>query len=305
MLRSSQKPYTQELSGLTTVHERVRISMLRLDVIDPVISGNKWYKLIGNLERVRSEGYDQVLTFGGAYSNHIAAAAAACGRVGLRSIGVIRGELPTELNPTLRQARTSGMELFSVSRSEYTRLKTANAASELEQRFGPSYVLPEGGTNCLGISGAAEIASMISDPVDFVTVSIGTGGTMAGLLTGLSERTTVLGFPALRGLDFGKIVIELLEDCGMEASAPYAVLDAYHFGGYARFDSRLVDFINEFRNNHGVSLDPVYTGKMMFGVCDLLQQGYFPPSSHVLALHTGGLQGIAGFNERHGALIEG
>ncbi len=271
----------------------VTLHIKREDTIHPLISGNKYRKLKYNLLEAKKRGHHTLLTFGGAFSNHIAAVACVGQEQGFKTIGVIRGE---ELenswpnNPTLQLAHEQGMRFHFVSRSDY-RCKNDNSFLEkLETRFGEFYLLPEGGTNDLAVKGCEEILTESDARFDVVCCAVGTGGTIAGLINATTPYQNVLGFPALKG-DF------LKEDIAkFVQNDRWKLVSDYHFGGYAKADRDLVGFINQFRDETGILLDPIYTGKMLFGIFDLVKQDVFPKNTQILAIHTGGLQGIKGMN---------
>lgn len=260
----------------------------------PFISGNKYRKLKYNILEAQRYQKTRLLTFGGAYSNHIAAVAAAGSEFGFKTIGVIRGEeLVAKVadNPTLSFAKKQGMHFHFVSRESY-RLKATNDFIEsLKSKFGDFYLIPEGGTNTLAIKGCEEILTENDKNFDFICCSVGTGGTISGLINSSGTSQNILGFPALKG-EF------LKEEISKFANNPnWDLISDYHFGGYAKINTELISFINEFKAQYGLPLDPVYTGKMMYGVFDLMRQGYFPKGAKILAIHTGGLQGIQGMND--------
>jgi 1-aminocyclopropane-1-carboxylate deaminase len=258
------------------------------------VSGNKFRKLKYNILEAQEKNFEGLLTFGGAYSNHIAAVAYAGQRSGLKTIGIIRGdELADQItkNPTLLFAKENGMQLQFVSRNEYRKKNEPDFIKNLQKQVGQFYVLPEGGTNALAVKGCEEILSNLKNDFDYICTSVGTGGTMAGLMNASLPHQTVVGFSALKGV-FQKEVLEKFT-----SRTNFYLTDAYCFGGYAKIDSELIRFINEFKECTGIPLDPVYTGKMMFGIMDLLKKGYFRENSRILAIHTGGLQGIAGMNQ--------
>jgi 1-aminocyclopropane-1-carboxylate deaminase/D-cysteine desulfhydrase-like pyridoxal-dependent ACC family enzyme len=264
---------------------------------------NKARKLKYNLLAARQQGHNALLTFGGAYSNHIAAVAAAGHQHGLRTIGLIRGEATLPLNPTLAQAAAHGMQLHYLDRSSYRRRAEPAFVAELLARHGPAYVLPEGGTNALALPGCAELVAEIRQEMVFDTlaVAVGTGGTLAGLLTGLAGRQQAIGIAALKNGSFLQAEIDTLtQQATGRVFDNYSLCTNYHFGGYARYSPELLAFIRQFQQQHGPLLDPIYTGKMMAGVFDLLAKGHFPAGSTVVAIHTGGLQGWAGWHARHG-----
>ncbi|MEX0313702.1 MAG: 1-aminocyclopropane-1-carboxylate deaminase/D-cysteine desulfhydrase [Allomuricauda sp.] len=272
----------------------VTLYMKREDTIHPHISGNKYRKLKYNLIEAKQQGHDTLLTFGGAFSNHIAATAYAGKEAGLKTIGVIRGEELKEGwqdNPTLKLASEHGMRFHFVSRSEY-RNKTTDAYKEkLKMNFGDFYLLPEGGTNNLAIKGCEEILTEEDKSFDFICCAVGTGGTIAGLINSAQPHQRVLGFPALKG-DFLQDEIRKWSDGG-----DWDLIQDYHFGGYAKINTELVDFINNFKKKTGIHLDPIYTGNMLFGIFDQIKKGFFKPDTQILAIHTGGLQGIKGMNK--------
>ncbi len=269
----------------------IRLLVKRDDELHPEVSGNKWRKMKYNIAAARELGYKAMLTFGGAYSNHLAAVAAAGRLLGWKTLGFVRGEPTEPLNPTLSFARQCGMELRYSDRATYRNLRKGEEMEEWKQAY---YILPEGGSNDLAVKGCAEVAAEVDFQPDFCCVAAGTGATAAGLIRGFSPQTRVLAFPVLKG---GFMKEEIQGFLGREYPN-WQVADGYHFGGYARFSQPLIDFINHTKASCGIPLDPVYTGKLFFGVADLIKKDFFPEGSTVLLLHTGGLQGIAGFNQR-------
>ncbi|WP_210514727.1 1-aminocyclopropane-1-carboxylate deaminase/D-cysteine desulfhydrase [Hymenobacter terricola] len=296
----------QELFEPVATARGVRLLLWRDDLANPDLPGNKARKLKYNLEAARQQGHRTLLTFGGAYSNHIAAVATAGRLFGFNTIGLIRGDAPTAgtpLNPTLAQAAADGMALHYLDRSAYRRRSEPEFIAGLLARFGPAYVLPEGGTNALALPGCAELAAEIRQQVAFnaVAVAVGTGGTLAGLLTGLASQEQAVGVAALKNGGFLRAEIdELTQQARGQIFRNYSLQTTHHFGGYAKYSAELLAFIREFRERHGVLLDPVYTGKLLFGVRDLIGQGHFPQGSTVVAVHTGGLQAWAGWRQRFG-----
>ena len=284
--------------------DNIKLYIKREDLIHPLVSGNKWRKLKYNMIETGKRGCSSILTFGGAFSNHIHATAAAGAACGIKTIGVIRGEIVEPLNLTLKQASEWGMKLVSVSRQEFKRKTDPDFLSDLESKYGKFYLIPEGGTNTLALKGCAEMAQ-ISQKFDYWCLSCGTGGTLSGLLSGLSSNDKVLGFPALKGAEFlEKDINRLLKRAGIKAYTPWRLVHDYHFGGYAKITRQLLDFISDFKANYKIILDPIYTGKMMFGVVDMIKKGYFSANSSILAIHTGGLQGITGIEEKYGKKIK-
>jgi 1-aminocyclopropane-1-carboxylate deaminase len=273
------------------------------------LCGNKWRKLKYNLQVARENGYHTLLTFGGAFSNHLAAVAAAGQAFGFETIGIVRGEQPVGLNPTLRFAASCGMRLHYTSRAVYREKEQPAFQEKLRHQFGHFLLLPEGGTNALALKGcremAAEIAAQMGNLPHTCCLSVGTGGTMAGLVAGLQGRSRVLGFSALKGDFLEGEVQQLLEACFPAQSLHnWAINTDFHGGGYAKADPQLIAFMNAFYQDYDIRLDPVYTGKLFLGLFQLIEQGYFPEGSTILAIHTGGLQGIAGFQERFPGQLE-
>lgn len=267
----------------------------REDAIHSIISGNKYRKLKYNIEAAKKEGKQTILTFGGAFSNHIAAVAEA-GRVyNLKTIGVIRGEeLAYKVcdNTTLKHAQSCGMDFKFISRADYRNKENINFIEALEKEFGDFYCIPEGGTNTLAIKGCEEILNEADSSFNYICAPVGTGGTLAGLINSSKPNQHILGFSALKG-DF------LQEDISKFAKQDnWMLITNYHFGGYAKINSELITFINEFKKLNNIQLDPVYTGKMLFGIQDMIDQNYFPKGSKILVIHTGGLQGIEGMNTK-------
>lgn len=272
--------------------ENVSLTIKREDLIHPFVSGNKFRKLKYNLIQAKSQCYKVVLTFGGAFSNHIAAVAAAGKEHGFKTIGIIRGdELSEDHNPTLLFAKSCGMQLEFVSRENYRLKTTPFFINQLKQQFGDFYLIPEGGTNALAVKGCEEILTDDDSAFDYICCAVGTGGTIAGLINSAKPHQKVLGFPALKG-DFLQEEI-----CKFVADGNWELISDYHFGGYGKINEDLIRFMNAFHNETKIPLDPIYTGKMVYGIIDLIRQDYFPKGSKILAIHTGGLQGIPGMNK--------
>ena len=278
-------------------HFGVSLTVLRLDLTHADISGNKWFKLKYNLQEAKNKGHNTLLTFGGAFSNHIAATAAAGREFGFATIGIIRGEEQTVLNHTLQFALQCGMQLHYVSRSLY-RDKAALYAyvNENFQQHYP-YVIPEGGSNVLGVKGCMEILNHINISFDVVCCAAGTGATLAGVVSSLKPSQKAIGFQVLKAEGYIKNEVlnwfkqpELmaLQQCD---NPNWEVNESYHFGGYARTNDSLKAFVDNFSNKHQLPLESIYTGKMLFGIYDLVHQGYFKKGTSIVAIHTGGLQG--------------
>ena len=273
----------------------VKLFVKREDKIHPFISGNKYRKLKYNLLEAEKLGFKTLLTFGGAFSNHIAAVASAGKMLGFKTIGVIRGdELQNKIfqNSTLTFAQEQGMQLKFVSRQDYKNKTSKVFINILEQEFGHFYSIPEGGTNALAVMGCEEILTDKDLNFDYICCSVGTGGTISGLINCLKPSQQVLGFPALKGGFLKQDISKFAKNMNWD------IISDYHFGGYAKINEELISFINQFKKEYQISLDPVYTGKMMFGLFDLIEKGYFKKGSSILAIHTGGLQGIRGINAK-------
>jgi 1-aminocyclopropane-1-carboxylate deaminase len=278
----------------------VTLYMKREDEIHPFISGNKYRKLKYNLLEAKEKGASTLLSFGGAYSNHISALAYAGQKYGFQTIGVIRGEeLGVDLektlknNYTLKQAYQNGMRFKFMSRAQYRDKQDSALINRLKAEFGDFYMVPEGGTNEFAIKGCEEILMAEDKKYDIICTAVGTGGTIAGLINSASEGQEILGFPSLKG--------EFLEGEIKKYIKPknnWNLIHDYHFGGYAKINEILISFINDFYRQTTIPLDPVYTGKMMFGIMDMINNNYFKQKCKILAIHTGGLQGINGMNER-------
>ena len=251
-----------------------------------------------NLEAAVQQNHATLLTFGGAYSNHIYATAAAGKRLGFRTIGIIRGEAYDELNPTLQFASDCGMQLEYVDRTTYRNKTSEEYINSLNKKYGRFYLLPEGGSNILALKGCAEIVKEIDHGFDIISCACGTGATLAGIIHGLETGQKAIGFPVLKGAGFLSDEIKnFLQQAGSEASAHWQLNTDYHFGGYAKTTTELWAFIEQFKKDFDVPLDGVYTGKMFYGLFDLIKKGYFPKGSRIIAIHTGGLQGNLGFNK--------
>ena len=271
---------------------RIKLLVKREDLNHPFVGGNKWWKLKYNLEEARRTSCQMLLTFGGAYSNHIYAAAAAAKACGVESIGIIRGEERLPLNSTLAFAAGQGMQLHYVSREAYRKKAEPEFIENLKKKFGDFYLIPEGGTNGWAIKGCAEWAQQLREiKFDCLCLPVGTGGTIAGLVSGLGGRN-VIGFAALKNADFlSDEVRSLVLDYTGKEFPNWRIETQYHFGGYAKSNKELQDFIQSFEQENGIALDQVYTGKMMFGILDSIRQNKFDRETTILALHTGGLQG--------------
>lgn len=278
----------------------------RLDLIHPEVSGNKWYKLKYNIEKVLQSEHRTLLTFGGAWSNHIYATASAGKLFGFKTIGVIRGEEPQQLSATLQFARACGMQLEFVTRLAFAEKETDDFIEWLHSIYGDFHDVPEGGSNYLGVNGCLEILDEEDAQYDYICCPCGTGATLAGLILSAKPHQKVIGFSVLKNGDFLKEeVIKHLrhflrnDELALEYLSQFEIITAYDFGGYAKWTNELISFINHFELNYFIPLDQIYTGKMFFGVMDLLKRNYFELSRRILVLHTGGLQGKQSLSYEH------
>ncbi|MCT4699113.1 1-aminocyclopropane-1-carboxylate deaminase/D-cysteine desulfhydrase [Tenacibaculum haliotis] len=280
--------------------KKVELFIKREDKIHPFVSGNKFRKLKYNIEAAKNQQKKVLLTFGGAFSNHIVATAVAGNLSDFKTIGIIRGdELGENLektlagNSTLREAHKNGMQFKFVSREVYRNKTSEEFISKLKNEFGDFYLIPEGGTNELAIKGCEEILTEEDKNFDYICAAIGTGGTISGLINAAKKHQKVIGFPALKG-DFLQREIEQL----VRVYDNWSLQTEYHFGGYGKYNTDLIRFINEFKEHTKIPLDPIYTAKMLFGIIEMIKNNEFPENSKIVAIHTGGLQGITGVNQK-------
>ena len=290
------KPFIQTLQSFGAT-DNIGVDVLRLDAIHPVVSGNKWYKLQYYLQDAVEKKCNTIVTFGGAYSNHIVATAFACKQMNLRSIGIVRGEEAPTLSHTLQQAKNYGMELQFVSREAYK-----NKAAILAQ-FNDSnvYSIVEGGYGELGAKGASTILSIV-DTANYTHIicACGTGTMLAGLVQSALPHQQVIGINVLKGYEkmYDDVCKILSND---NKHHPFTILNQYHFGGYAKHTKQLIDWMNELFIKENLPTDIVYTSKLFYAVNDLLQQQYFAANSKLLVIHSGGLQG--NFSLENGVLL--
>ncbi|MGB5585766.1 MAG: pyridoxal-phosphate dependent enzyme [Gammaproteobacteria bacterium] len=298
MAFSSKQTPLQKIESRLLDTAGVSLCVKREDLADPILGGNKWRKLKYNLVQARTENKSTLLTFGGAWSNHIAATAAAGKRFGFNTIGLIRGDFSNRLNNTLQFAHDCGMQIRFVDRITYRNKDSVAFIEQLHQCYGDFYLLPEGGSNDLALKGCAEIVTDIDAAFDVITVPSGTGATLAGIVSALNSGQHAVGFAVLKGADFLKRdVSTLLFESGLATSQNWNIENSYHFGGYARTTAALFAFIKQFKSDFGIELDVVYTGKMLYGLFDLINKGKFAKGTRIVAVHTGGVQGNAGFPE--------
>jgi 1-aminocyclopropane-1-carboxylate deaminase len=292
MLKYRETPIL-EITSKEADNAGVKIVIKREDLNHPVVSGNKWWKLKYNLEEAIKSKCQTLLTFGGAYSNHVYATAGASRELNFKSIGVIRGEEVLPLNSTLAFAKDCGMKLHFVSREDYRKKTEESFIENLRQKFGEFYLIPEGGSNAFAVKGCAEFTyeRLASIHFDFLCLPVGTGGTMAGVVAGLEGKKNVIGFSVLKnGLFLIDDVRKLLLGYSGKDYPNWSIQPDYHFGGYAKQTTELNQFIVRMKQEHDLDFDPIYTGKIVAGVFDLIEKKYFPQGSTILLLHTGGLR---------------
>lgn len=297
---SQIKTKNQQINLPILEEKEVELFMKREDEIHPFVSGNKFRKLKYNLKEAKKLKKKSLLTFGGAYSNHIVATAVAGKKEGFKTFGIIRGdELSKNLeetlknNATLNEAHENGMKLQFISREDYRQKATFGFIEKLKNRWGDFYLIPEGGTNCLAVNGCEEILTLEDNEFNYICSAVGTGGTIAGLINSAKKKQKVLGFPALRAYSLSDEIKKYTT-----TNTNWKLEKKYHFGGYGKYNDDLIRFINEFKEQTNIPLDPIYTAKMVFGVLDLVEKDYFEKGSKILVIHTGGLQGIEGVNKQ-------
>ena len=289
MLFDISKAVIEELHDDLFTEKQVSVSVLRLDKIHPLVSGNKLFKLHYFLEAAMASEHKTILTFGGAYSNHLAASAYACKALQLKSIGIVRGERPNQLSSTLQQCLQDGMQLQFLSRQEYAQKDNPVFVNSLKTSYGACTIIPEGGYHSLGAKGAALIMELIKDnSYTHICTATGTATTLAGILMAAKPEQIVVSIPVLKGMTDNKIRIKNLIEKEFEN---LVILNSYHFGGYAKKSDLLINFINQCWLQYRLPLDFVYTAKMFFGIIDSIKNDTFTKGSKILCLHTGGLQG--------------
>ncbi len=277
----------------------IELYIKREDKTDPFVSGNKFRKLKYNIFKAKELGKSTLITFGGAFSNHIVATAVAGNKYGLKTIGFIRGnELAEQLdkilieNPTLKKAFENNMSFEFLSREQYRNKHQTEFLDFLKKNYSNAYIVPEGGTNHEAIKGCEEILTTEDQKFNYICSAVGTGGTISGIINSTSKNQKVIGFPALKGDFLNDEIKKYTQKTNWELNTDY------NFGGYAKFNQELIRFINDFHQKTNIPLDPIYTGKMLFGIVDLIKKNHFKKGDKILAIHTGGLQGILGINQK-------
>lgn len=292
-LPSPIQPIHSEIAS----EKKIGLLIKRDDLIHHQISGNKWRKLKFNILYAKEKGYRKLVTFGGAYSNHLYAFAAACKNFGINGTVIIRGEKPKKISHTIEFAEKCGLELIYISREDYRKKDTQLISSIIPDNN--VSLIPEGGSNDFALMGLKEMMEEINEEYDFICCPVGTGGTVSGILKYSNPSTKVVGFPVLKGVDYLKENISKLS--GLKKLDEKLIwANEYYFGGYAKVNQDLIDFTNSFYQQYQIPLDLVYTSKMMYGVLDMIKKDMFPENSKILVIHTGGLQGNIGMRERSG-----
>lgn len=297
-------PFIQSIEHEDVRNAGVLLDIKRLDVIHPKIQGNKWFKLKYNIEHVLQSEHKTLLTFGGAWSNHLYSTAAAGKLFGFKTIGVVRGERPPVLSSTLEFAQSCGMQLEFITRLAYAEKETEDFKSWLHETYGSFHLVPEGGSNYAGINGCMEILNdKEKSSYDYICCAAGTGATASGLLLSANTHQKVLVIPVFKHGEFIRDMIErhirnfLMEETATgEIMQNLRVAADYGFGGYAKWSNELIAFIMKMKASYNLPLDQIYTAKMLFGLLDLVKKGFFSEGSRILAIHTGGLQGLDSLN---------
>jgi 1-aminocyclopropane-1-carboxylate deaminase len=276
----------------------LRLSVLRLDLAYPQLSGNKYFKLKYNLLAARQQACTRLLSFGGVFSNHIHALAIAGQRQGFATLGIIRGERGVALTPTLQDAVKNGMQLQFVDRQTYRRRYDADYLQALQRQYPDAYMIPEGGNNTLGAKGCSEILQGLDEDVDCVMLPCGTANTLAGIASNLADNAQLVGVAVLKAADaLRENTRHLLQELACQDKDNWSIEERFHCGGYAKLNKSLAEFVSRFSAEH-FSIEPVYSGKLFWAIYQKALAGEFKKGSHILAIHTGGMQGLRGMQGR-------
>ncbi len=280
----------------------------RDDLIHHYFSGNKYRKIKYNYLEFMKGDYREIIAFGGAFSNLLYTLSFLSARAGIPMTFYIRGDGFDPSNPTLSTIQRNGVKLEFVQREAYKSKAESGLINELIQKHPDAFFIPDGGSNPFAIPGAAEIVTEIRDQLGFdpdhIVMDMGTGGTFCGVMQALPQKTQLTGIPVLKGVDWQNTFREVLGQPDFRIDhARVRIIEDYHFGGFARFNQQLINFVNDFSLKYGMPVDPIYTGKLFFALTDLLSQNYFGMAKTIVCIHSGGSQGIAGFNYIHGPLI--
>lgn len=278
----------QKIENELTQQFKINLYLKRDDLIHPEISGNKWRKLKYNIAKAKQEHKTTLLTFGGAFSNHITATAAAGKYFNFKTVGIIRGEEHQPLNKALQFAKDCGMQLIYLDRENYRNKNLDLQLRTYDSRL--TYILPEGGANELALKGCAEIVDEINIDFDFIICTCGTGTTIAGIASNLKPHQKAIGIAVLKHDKMKEEILERNPNLIPITIGTQISIHNYHFGAYAKTTPELIQFIKDFYNEHNILLDYVYTGKMMYGIFDLISNNYFPENSTIVAVHTGGVR---------------
>lgn len=301
MVHYFQQSLPSPIQSLSTQHD-VRIHIKRDDLIDPQVSGNKLYKLVHNMEEAQRQHAKSILTFGGAFSNHIAATARYGKMVGIKTIGVIRGEPTAPLNPTLTQAEEDGMQLYFISRSRYRQKQDPEFLEALSEQFDQPFIIPEGGANYHGIKGASTMLDERTRAFSHIYVGVGTGTTLAGLCMAAGSGQCIRGVVVHKHGDIWNDVQALFPSETDVPEQPELIQDM-HFGGFGKWNDALIECIRHVKSTYGIELDPIYTGKVYMAILRDIDEGRLPRGATVLMMHTGGVQGNKGFEQRFGVSL--
>lgn len=286
-------PVTELHSPLLSQRD-IRLSIKRDELIHPLIQGNKWRKLKYNLQQAENRQQHRLLSFGGPWSNHLHALAAAGKMAGFETIGLIRGQQAAELNPCLQDMQDWGMQLEFLSRIDYKNRNSNTFIQKLRQKFGDFYLIPEGGNNTPGIKGCAELLHELPQAYDYICCEVGTGTMLNALIMNIKNPATrILGFSVMKNPQLTQQITDKLAAPALNSR--WQIIHRYHFSGFAKTSDQLNGFIEDFQQQYEIQLEPVYSGKMLYGLFDMIKQDFFPPGSHILAIHGGGLQGLRGF----------
>lgn len=280
----------QELDDHLIIEKQTKLSVLREDLVHPLTGGNKWRKLKYNLQLAKDQGHNTLLTFGGAFSNHLVATAVAGKENGFKTIGLVRGEETLPLNKSLQMAVDHGMQLHYLSREQYRIYRNPETHPQLKTQFGDCYILPEGGSNLLAVKGCSEMLTDANIDFDIVCVAVGTGATLAGIISALKPHQSAIGFCVLKNASQIKTDIENWLTESDIKNSNWSLMAGYHFGGYAKSNHELLNFVDQFSRNNKIPIEPIYTGKLFYGIFDLTKKDFFQSGTKILAIHTGGLQ---------------
>ena len=286
------KIITQEIFDPSFNEKKIKVFMRRLDLISHPVAGNKYFKLKYNIDYAIKSKFNTIVTFGGAYSNHILATSIISKENNLKSIGFIRGEETLPLNSTLTDAVKNGMEIIYLTRKNYRKINDEEYLNQLRIKYKKSYIIPEGGTNSLAIRGTESIINS-DEKFEYICCPIGTGGTISGIINSSNHNQKIIGFSAIKGV---KNIIDNISNNVNKGN--WNINEDYCQNGYAKISNDLIDFIYNFYETKNIPLDAIYTGKMMMGVLDQIKKNKFASGSNILIIHTGGIQGNRGINQR-------